>query len=183
MATALPTSCGRTPTARSRSGRWTARACSAAPFVANPGPSWHAVGTGDFNGDGRSDILWQNADGEVAIWEMNGASADRRRRHRQPRAGLARHRVRRFQWRRLLRHSVAEQQRRGRRLGDERDEPHRRRQPRQSRAELACDRHRRFQRRRPLRHSVAERRRHCGDLGIERHQHAGSLGNPGPAGT
>jgi hypothetical protein len=23
----------------------------------NPGASWHAIGTGDFNGDGRSDIL------------------------------------------------------------------------------------------------------------------------------
>ena len=28
--------------------------------VANPGPSWKAVGTGDFYGDGESDILWQN---------------------------------------------------------------------------------------------------------------------------
>jgi FG-GAP repeat len=28
--------------------------------VANPGPSWRAVGTGDFNGDGKSDILLQN---------------------------------------------------------------------------------------------------------------------------
>ena len=27
---------------------------------ANPGPSWKAIGTGDFNGDGHSDILWQN---------------------------------------------------------------------------------------------------------------------------
>jgi len=26
----------------------------------------------DFNGDGYSDILWQNDSGEVAIWEMNG---------------------------------------------------------------------------------------------------------------
>src|SRR6202042_1469120 len=32
-----------------------------------------AVGTGDFNGDGLSDILFQNASsGQVAIWEMNG---------------------------------------------------------------------------------------------------------------
>ena len=29
----------------------------------NPGPSWHVEGTGDFNGDGKSDILWQNDDG------------------------------------------------------------------------------------------------------------------------
>ena len=27
---------------------------------ANPGPSWQAIGTGDFNDDGHSDILWQN---------------------------------------------------------------------------------------------------------------------------
>ena len=39
----------------------------------NPGPSWHVIGTGDFNGDGYSDILAQNAtSGEVWIWEMDG---------------------------------------------------------------------------------------------------------------
>ena len=27
--------------------------------IGNPGPSWHAAGTGDFNADGYSDILWQ----------------------------------------------------------------------------------------------------------------------------
>ena len=26
----------------------------------------------DFNGDGKSDILWQNADGQASIWDMNG---------------------------------------------------------------------------------------------------------------
>jgi hypothetical protein len=39
---------------------------------ANPGTSWHAIGTGDFNGDGFSDIEWQNANGQASIWEMNG---------------------------------------------------------------------------------------------------------------
>ena len=29
-------------------------------------------GTGDFNGDGKSDILWQNSDGTPAIWLMDG---------------------------------------------------------------------------------------------------------------
>jgi hypothetical protein len=40
---------------------------------ANPGSSWRAIGTGDFNGDGYSDILWQNpTSGQVEIWEMTG---------------------------------------------------------------------------------------------------------------
>jgi len=40
----------------------------------NPGTSWHVIGTGDFNGDGKSDILLQNANGQAAIWLMNGAA-------------------------------------------------------------------------------------------------------------
>ena len=39
-----------------------------------PGTSWHAIGASDFNGDGFSDILWQNVSGQAAIWEMNGTS-------------------------------------------------------------------------------------------------------------
>ena len=30
---------------------------------------------GDFNGDGKSDILWQNNDGTAAIWLMDGPNA------------------------------------------------------------------------------------------------------------
>ena len=40
----------------------------------NPGPSWHAIGTGDFNGDGFSDIVFQNTTGQASIWDMNGAA-------------------------------------------------------------------------------------------------------------
>jgi V8-like Glu-specific endopeptidase len=40
----------------------------------NPGPSWQAVATGDFNDDGHPDILWQNTNGQAAIWEMNGTN-------------------------------------------------------------------------------------------------------------
>ena len=40
----------------------------------NPGPSWKEIGTGDFNDDGHSDILWQNANGQAAIWDMNGTN-------------------------------------------------------------------------------------------------------------
>jgi hypothetical protein len=36
-------------------------------------PTWKAIGTGDFNDDGRSDILFQNTStGQVSIWEMKG---------------------------------------------------------------------------------------------------------------
>jgi FG-GAP-like repeat len=34
---------------------------------------WHVEGVGDFNGDGRSDVLWrQDGSGQMYIWEMNG---------------------------------------------------------------------------------------------------------------
>ena len=39
----------------------------------NPGPTWKAIGTGDFNDDKSSDILFQNTStGQVSIWEMSG---------------------------------------------------------------------------------------------------------------
>jgi len=37
-----------------------------------PEAGWHVIGSGDFNGDGYSDILLQNTSGELWIWEMNG---------------------------------------------------------------------------------------------------------------
>ena len=47
---------------------------------ASPGSSWHAIRTGDFNGDGHSDILWQNASGQA------GDLGNERRRTRSPAA-------------------------------------------------------------------------------------------------
>src|SRR5262249_58280563 len=32
---------------------------TAEPIIANPGPNWHVITAGDFNGDGHADILWQ----------------------------------------------------------------------------------------------------------------------------
>jgi hypothetical protein len=36
--------------------------------------AWSIVETGDFYGDGMSDILWHDTSGDVAIWFMNGAT-------------------------------------------------------------------------------------------------------------
>jgi ELWxxDGT repeat protein len=36
--------------------------------------SWTIVGSRDFDGDGKSDILWRNSDGATLIWFMNGAA-------------------------------------------------------------------------------------------------------------
>src|SRR5258708_37677809 len=37
--------------------------------------TWSIFGSSDFNGDGKSDILWRNrATGENVIWLMNGTS-------------------------------------------------------------------------------------------------------------
>jgi len=39
----------------------------------NPGTAWQVASTGDFNGDGKSDIVLQNVnDGSCFVWEMNG---------------------------------------------------------------------------------------------------------------
>lgn len=32
------------------------------------GTDWHVVGTGDFNGDGRDDILWRSDSGALSNW-------------------------------------------------------------------------------------------------------------------
>ena len=45
----------------------------AAPF-SNVGPTWHVAAAADFNGDGKSDILWQNDSGMPAIWTMDGTT-------------------------------------------------------------------------------------------------------------
>ncbi len=37
--------------------------------------SWKIVGTGDFNRDGSTDIVWQHqGDGRIAVWEMQGTT-------------------------------------------------------------------------------------------------------------
>ena len=40
---------------------------------APPGGGWTIAGTGDFNGDGMSDVVWENiVTRRFAIWLMNG---------------------------------------------------------------------------------------------------------------
>jgi ELWxxDGT repeat protein len=36
--------------------------------------TWSIVGSRDFDGDGKSDILWRNLDGSTVLWLMNGAA-------------------------------------------------------------------------------------------------------------
>jgi hypothetical protein len=37
--------------------------------------NWKIVGSGDFNGDGRADVVWQHqATGETSVWIMNGTT-------------------------------------------------------------------------------------------------------------
>ena len=35
--------------------------------------NWAVAATGDFNGDGKTDILWQDKAGDVSMWLMNGS--------------------------------------------------------------------------------------------------------------
>jgi hypothetical protein len=43
-------------------------------IIANPGPAWHVASTGDFNLDGKTDLVLQNNNGAVAVWDMNGSA-------------------------------------------------------------------------------------------------------------
>ena len=63
-ATASPTFFGRTTAACRRSGPWTAPRSLAAGCPARClGPRRHVAAAADFNGDGKSDILWQHDSG------------------------------------------------------------------------------------------------------------------------
>ena len=40
--------------------------------VGTTDPDWQIVGSGDYNGDGRADILWRHSSGTTYMWLMNG---------------------------------------------------------------------------------------------------------------
>jgi serralysin len=42
--------------------------------VVRPDASWSIAGVGDFNHDGKSDLLWRNTNGSLAMWLMNGTT-------------------------------------------------------------------------------------------------------------
>jgi hypothetical protein len=39
-----------------------------------PSQDWQIVGTSDFDGDGKRDLAWQNNDGRLQIWLLNGTT-------------------------------------------------------------------------------------------------------------
>jgi hypothetical protein len=40
----------------------------------NIGPNWHEAATADFNGDGKSDILFHHDSGLSLMWTMDGTT-------------------------------------------------------------------------------------------------------------
>jgi hypothetical protein len=55
--------------------RGTALLAAGPEIPAPPGGGWSAVTTGDFNGDGMADVIWENLVGhQFAIWLMGGTA-------------------------------------------------------------------------------------------------------------
>ncbi len=48
-------------------------AVAAVPFYGRVDLTWQIKGIGDFNGDGRADVLWQHNSGTVVAWLMNAS--------------------------------------------------------------------------------------------------------------
>jgi hypothetical protein len=42
--------------------------------IGNVPTTWTMAQTGDFNGDGKSDLLWRDSSGNTSIWFMNGVA-------------------------------------------------------------------------------------------------------------
>jgi exo-beta-1,3-glucanase (GH17 family) len=59
-------------------GYWSVNAGvqSGAVSLGSPGPSWSVVGTGDFNGDHTTDILFQSTGGDIGTWLMQNGKVE-----------------------------------------------------------------------------------------------------------
>lgn len=44
------------------------------PQIGQAPTNWLTQGTGDYNNDGKSDILWRGPNGEVAVWHLDGGA-------------------------------------------------------------------------------------------------------------
>ncbi|MEM7427977.1 MAG: hypothetical protein AAF441_17935, partial [Pseudomonadota bacterium] len=45
-------------------------------YIGKAGPGWRPEGTGDYNGDGTDDILWNNPQtGQVGQFQMNNGNS------------------------------------------------------------------------------------------------------------
>jgi hypothetical protein len=54
---------------------WNGTAVTSQATYTNPGLStWHIITSRDVNGDGKADLIWQNADGTPGIWLLNGTT-------------------------------------------------------------------------------------------------------------
>jgi hypothetical protein len=47
---------------------------SSAGGLGNVPATWSVADTGDYDGDGKSDLLWRDSLGNTAIWFMNGVA-------------------------------------------------------------------------------------------------------------
>jgi len=92
MKTASPTSCGANgTTGRTRSAHDGATLSSGTVFATIADANWSVAGVGDFDGDGKSDILWQQRDRENMIYLMNARDFEQHcPQHRAGKSGRSR---------------------------------------------------------------------------------------------
>ncbi len=65
---------GATPTTTPVIGAGSTAAPTSVPAPGAISTAWKVASSGDYDGDGKSDILWRNDDGSIAMWLMNGAT-------------------------------------------------------------------------------------------------------------